>query len=1357
MRGIFTYIFILFLTIAFAGNAIEKPYVFKKLNNQDGLSYNTVHDIAQEESGIIWFATKQGLNKYDSYHIERYYKEDKVGIPSNFTTCLLITKNNRLFIGTDKGLIEYNRRFNKFNAILYNESPLPDITSLTETSNGVILIGTLQGIFAYHPSKGTVVKFVSLQNDFISSILEWQPNEFLVTSHSGVCVVTSDGLLLEYYNQSNTASLPTNIIVKAYKDRDGNCWIGTNNSGLFLFDKEHKLFKRIRLAESEMAETMVVHDIEEDLRGNIWISGEQGIFILNTKTHQAINIQHSLEKSEYNLNDNATYPLFRSKEDIMWIGTYFGGVNYTNLNNSKGFYNIYPGDGKNELPGKAINKLYKDSKGILWIATEDGGVCSFDPKTKNIFNNWKKGTDNALSSNNIHAICEDRDGNIWFGHFMTGIDIYNPSNGNFRNISIRPDIKYSITQNSVYSIIKDSKGKIWVGTRLGVYNYDYQKDELIPFKQDDLGENFIYNITEDRTGRMWFCTRHGGIAYYDKDSDVVVKIKEYDGISTNKIIASTEDSAGRIWFGTANGGVNIYHPASDSFEVLTMENGLPNNTVYGILETGNGEFWLSTNQGLSMYNPKTQKFRNYNVNDGLAQMQFNYGSYFKDDDGTFYFGHIYGLTYFNPSEVSDDAYKTQVIFTDFKISNETVLVSDEGILKKPINLTEKISLSYFQKAFTIDFVAINHISAGNNRFYYYLEGFDEDWNDMGNKTSATYTNLLPGKYTFWLKAENNDGFESANIKSLEIRIRPPFYLSVGAFVMYLMLLAGLVLFFRKITIEKEKEKAALGIERMERQKMRELNQQRLNFYTYISHEFKTPLSIIISTIDQILNESNLSKDLLSRFQRLNRSSKRLSFLFNQLMDFRKIETKHAKLVLQKGDIIEFLRETCLVFSPLFDQQRVNFEFKANRNEYEYWFDPDKIEKIIANLISNALKHTPIHGRISCEATIIDDVGAGEQKSLSICIKDSGKGISTEDQENLFTPFYVNYQKDEQKSGSGIGLTLVKSLVEYLHGTIVVKSKLNEGTKFRIQLPLDYKGVADVKLENSNESVSRILDVESIRDTVSEPVQLKPKVDNNNEFKLLVVEDTVDLAEVLFEHYSKSFKVSYAQNGKEALKIVKDEEPDIIISDVMMPEMNGIEFCKKIKSDEATSHIAVILLTAKTTHEDKIAGLEAGAEAYVRKPFDFKELDLVVRNFIEIRKKLKEKVVTGGEINFDKLKLQSKDKEFIEKVSKIINENIEDESLNVEGLSKLLGLSRTMVYLKLKKLINMSVSDYILSIRLKKAIELMTDLERNISDVAYEVGFSDPNYFSKVFKKMYKKTPSAYRKELFQKLNNPKQN
>lgn len=594
------YFFLLAFLFSFSGKANESRYVFKQLNNEDGLSYNSVQDIAQESSGIIWFATKQGLNKYDSYNIQKYYYEDSVGLPSNIIHCLLVTENNSLFVGCQKGLAVYDRKYDKFNPLTYEGTKLPDVKSLMECKSGIVLIGTIKGIYAYHPVQKSLIKFVSLQNANIRSLREVDNGDIMVATFSGIYIVNSDGVLLKYFNKQNTPTLPTDRITELYKDRKDNIWIGTYNNGLFLFTE--KGFKKISLSEKEATEGIVIRDITEDADGKLWIAGEHGIFIFDPSNQKTINIRSTLERSDNNLNDNATYCLFRSVENIMWIGSYFGGINYTNLSDQKGFNNIYPGDGENELRGKAVSRIYKSSKGILWIATEDGGVCKFNPETKTVIEYFQYKPENGLSSNNIHSICEDKYGRIWFGHYMTGIDIYNPTSRNFKNLSINPDEKFSIAGNSVYCIFKDADHRIWVGNREGVLLYNYETDQLEPFKTDEIGTNFIYNISEDRQGKMWFSTRHGGIICYNPLNDTLKFYNQLDDLSTDHIISSTEDQNGRIWFGTVDGGINIYHPKTDSFEIISMKEGLPNNTVYGILESGNGNMWISTNLGLAHYN-----------------------------------------------------------------------------------------------------------------------------------------------------------------------------------------------------------------------------------------------------------------------------------------------------------------------------------------------------------------------------------------------------------------------------------------------------------------------------------------------------------------------------------------------------------------------------------------------------------------------------------------------------------------------------------------------------------------------------------------------------------------------------------
>jgi signal transduction histidine kinase/CheY-like chemotaxis protein len=861
---------------------------------------------------------------------------------------------------------------------------------------------------------------------------------------------------------------------------------------------------------------------------------------------------------------------------------------------------------------------------------------------------------------------------------------------------------------------------------------------------------------EDPEGRIWISTRSNGIISYDPAKDTlryyVNGTSSARGLSSNQIIASMVDTRGYIWFGTMEGGANIYNPQKDSFEVLTSVHGLPNNTVYGILEDDNQFIWLSSNSGITRYDPGTGDMKNYSLEDGLSQMQFNYGSYFKDEEhGTLYFGSIGGLTYFDPEHIRGNQVPPSVIFTDFKLFNNSVRIGEKGLLSNHINYSDHIQLKYKQNVFSVDFVAINYASPGNNRFYYYLEGFESDWNDAGNRTSVTYTNLSPGAYTFHVRAKNNDGVESPGARSLQIRVLRPWWFSTLAMIIYGILMVTVILVSRRAIIIREKERSALSIEKMEKEKMRQMNQQRINFFTFISHEFKSPLSIIVASIEELSKTTNFNEEISKYFDRVRKSAKRLSFLIGQLMDFRKIETKHAQLALQKGDVIQFLRDTCLAFAPIFTRQEIMFRFSCNRESFVCWFDADKLEKIVTNLISNAIKYTPVDGTITCTTDILEPAAQENgSEMLEICISDTGKGMDAVELEWAFDPFHMDSEREARHSGTGVGLTLVKSLVEYLGGEIQASSDPGKGTSFKVTMPTDLSRASNIRLDNTRIHESREIDLDHIsyQADIQQPAE-KDEHDHGH-YYIMIVEDKLELAEVLINHFSKHYRVSYAKNGLEAMKLVKQDEPDLIITDIVMPGMGGLELCKKIKSAEDTSHIAVILLTGKVSPEDRMEGLKAGAEAYISKPFDFNELDLHVKHFLEIRDNLRKKLIVEHTLDLKDVNIHDRDKAFIENVTRIIKENIGNECFSVEDMAGQLGMSRTLVYLKHKKLLNMSTKEYLQLIRFQKAIELMKATDENISQIAYTVGFSDPNYFSRAFKKIYKVSPTEYKENLLKK-------
>lgn len=1319
-------------------NENNTPYIIQKLTNMQGLSYNCVKDVEQDSLGNMWIATEYGLNKYNSYSISTYFKEDNRGLPNNLILKLLYTSKNKLIVGTFNGMAIYDEKTDRFKPIKSQTNNFPNVNALIECTDGNVLVGSNSGLFLLEPNSESLTKISTLHNQRILDFASISKHHIWLASSDGIYVITPQGEIISHFNTERSPTLSSNIITALHKDRKGTIWVGSENKGLQRYNPKNNAFTDVKLLDTDLVEAKVVRDITEDTDGNIWVAGELGVFILDPEGNRKINVRHFLEESVHHLNDNATYCLYQSKENIMWVGTYFGGVNYTKLGSTQGFYNIYPGYRENNLRGKAVSALFQNKKGLLWIATEDGGVCKMNIKTKEIMAYYDQ-EHAGLSSNNIHAISEDKYGRIWLGHFMTGIDIYQPQSNSFYHLPLKENIKSGIQDNCVSSIIRDSKDQMWIGARGAVYRFNYATDKLEPFMPQVFKEKFVYHIFEDSHANIWFCIRYGGVIKYNMKTHEINYLDVSGGLPSNKIISGIETKDGHLWFGTADDGLISYNNNSHRIEVYTMDNGLPSNTVYGILEANDSSLWISTNNGLAQFNPQKLKFRTYGLNYDLAQLQFNYNSYFKDNQGTLYFGTINGLTYFSPEDIKPNLTSSKVFFNDFKLSNISVNIEEGGLLKQHINLSEEITLDYNHKAFTIDFGAINYHSAGDNAFFVKLDGFEKEWSSIGGKTSMSYTNLPSGNYIFMLKAKNNDGIESQNIKTLRIHIRPPFYLSIGAFFLYVLILFSIIIFYLRNQEEKVKNRSILQNEKLEKQRIKELNQQRLNFYTFISHEFKTPLSVINACTDQLKDFLKENEVTNKQIERIQRNSTRLNFLLNQLMDFRKIETKHAKLELRNGDIVVFMNDLFSAFTPLFDSYMINFKFVKNKEAYNYWFDADKIEKIMANLVSNAIRNTPKNGKVVCQLSIFDQTEEKHPR-VEIMISNTGKAISKEVAENMFVPFFT--KPGISGNGTGIGLTYIKSLIEYLHGRITCLQ--TDIPTFLIELPLHYHNLPNTELQTEIQRKVTPQTIDEVTTELKNTSNITSEKKNGVLPKLLIVEDTLDLAETLKEHYQNKFQVILAKNGEEALKRIDDEEPDIIISDVMMPKMDGIEFCKRIKKDPKTSHIALILLTAKNLQEDRMEGLAAGAEAYITKPFELKELDLRVHNFIEMRLGLSEKIIKDKYLDLGDSRFQDNDKKFITEVTQYITSHLDDESLNADKLSTELGMSKTLVYLKFKKLLNMTGTDFILKLRLEKAQDLILASSCSISEIAYSVGFSDPKYFSKVFKKNFQSTPSQYR-------------
>lgn len=1341
---------LLLLVVVFSvGKSFGKDvYSFHKITTKEGLSHSTIYSITQDYKGFIWIGSREGLNRYDSYGIVTYYSEpgNPETLNSNVITALLSTKDSSLYVGADGGLNLYDDERNNFRRIQFEGSSLGMIYQLYESQDRSIYICSARGLFKLSRQK-QITQIMSSAS--VIGISEFRKNIFWALTSTSIIMINEDGEVIRRYPRSGftgDADTPGEIFSCIFKDSEEQIWIGTQNNGLFNYvPKEDKFLPIVPKQMLNPTEANVIKTINEDAKGNIWLGTESGLFIYNKQKKRFNHYTQSFNNSAYTLSDKSIYAIYRSRENIMWIGTYFGGVNYVKANET-GFYEIRPDRRGQGLGGKAVSQIIKDENNRLWIATEDGGITVFE-KDANDFEYiiHDPNDPNSLSSNNIHALQDDSRGNIWIGGLLGGVSRFDIKTNKLHTYKHNPDDPTSILHNNVFSILRDSRGKLWIGTWAGVNVFDYEKNNFEKFEKDNFSGRFIYHILEDHEGNIWFCSRNSGLFFYDLQKDTVVHygIEEGNhGLSSASIISAFQDSKQRLWFGSLNGGLINWSYETQRFTAVTVNDGLPNNNIYGILEDDHGALWVSSNKGLAKYNPETKEIVSFDHSHGISNRQFNFRSYFKDD-GWMYFGSVNGLYYFHPDSISFNHLPANVHFTDFKLFNSSVETNEDGVLGAHIDETHQITLAYSQNVITFEFLAINYFSPASNKFSYYLEGFEEEWGAPDFQRTATYTNLSPDSYVFHVKAANNDGVWSPE-RSIRLIVKPPLWKSPWAIALYTVLCVALIFLARLYIVRRHMERMTLHLERIEKEKMRELNQHKLNFFTFISHEFKTPLTLIIASIDKFLNADKVSEDDVQEYHLIKKYAKKLHLLIEQLMEFRKVESEHATLDLSKGDIVSFLQDSFSAFIPLFNKKNIDYQIATNTQKCDILFDEDKVEKIVANLISNAVKHTPEFGKIEMAITISPSKQS-EAHLVQIRIADSGNGLSEGEADKIFSPFYQSPDNKLTASGSGVGLALVKSLIEFLNGKINLESIAGEGTSVTIELPCqaatnDSKAIGDVRAKGKKNSY--VVDEDLFFDEV-EIVDHAGEKEQSEQYDLMIVEDNNDLLKFLVNHFAGKYRIAYAKNGRDALDKIGKNMPDIVISDVMMPYIDGITLCEKIKSDLNTSHIPFILLSARSAVDHRLEGLDVGADAYIAKPFNLKELELLVKNMLDSRNCLKKHFLKHGNINdCDKI-VNNRDQHFINNLTDIVYQHLSDQEFNITTFTREAGVSRTLLHLKLKKLANLNASDFIKTIRLQKAAELLKE-GLTVSEVAFQVGFNDPNYFSRSFKKKFDVTPSEYR-------------
>lgn len=1341
-------VFLLSLIIMppFQVKANSQEFSFDIFSQENGLPNNLIQCIYQDSKGWMWIGTSQGLSRFDGYTFLNFLPNptDSASLQGNLVRVIKEDKNGNLLVGTENGgLNVFNREkeqfsnpFKNYSEFRYKEVSVNDIE---EDANGNMWLATDFNIFLIDKT-GNISP---VDAPIINSNQKFEGNyvrELQFDNRGKLWIGTNNGTYIydPVRNEMELLDLPfdgsqNKEIWEIYLDEEGLIWIGTYSSGLFLVDPQTKKTQKIELNPTiDRSET--VRSISKGIYGEYWIGTRGGLYKYSKIKGVTGFFRHD-EREPRSLSNNSVLSVFHDAKGETWIGTR-GGLNLL-AKSKQVFHNFGSLPGVNKyLNSSTIYAFWIDNKGEIWIGTEDGGINIYNPNTGTYeYLMARENNKNSISQNCIKAFLDDGNGNLWVGTFLGGVDIIDLQTRNIKHFKHDPDVPGSLSDNRVWDICMDNDGEIWVATSKGVDKFEKKTGTFKHFNQIN-GTEQVSWIECDSNNNLWI----GGldeIIVYNKNGETSKRFTEHSR-------GMFEDSKKTIWVATSDKGIAIYSPVNGAINYYSETDGLANNQALCILEDNDANLWISTTNGLSKFDTQNKYFQNFSNKDGLSNNQFCYGASYKTKSGDLLFGTVSGFNMFNPHEIISVDKDVPIVLTDFKILYKSVAISDDkkSVLKKSISETDQLILKYDQNVFTIEFAALNYVNSNKNLYTYILEGFNKEWNEPSTSRSATYTNLNPGDYTLRIKRFIPGIQNNSNELQLKITVLPPYWKTNWFLTIILLFIVLMIYVLVRFFINREKIKNQLVLERLNARKLHELDMMKLKFFTNISHEIRTPLTLILGPLDKIMNKDVPKEELNSNLQLIHRNAITLDKLINQLLDFRKLQTGNLKLNLTESDIVVFVQNTVNSFSDFAKEKQIKLKFTTLKKHLNAAFDPDKLEKIINNLLSNAFKFTEQGGTISVNFSLVfnsedDDFSNVEKENqfIEITVKDTGRGISANNVGKIFNRFFQSDNEDSN-SGAGIGLALVKELVNLHKGEIFVTSKPGKGTKFTIKLPYNSSlTYAEKKFDGTDESEETENKVRSFA--------LDDSKDKMDAKIMLIVEDNQDVRQFISGHFNTNYKIIEARNGEEGWNLALETIPDIIISDVLMPNVDGYELCKRIKNDERTSHIPFILLTALHSKEHEIKGLTTGADDYITKPFDLSVLEVKVENALTMQESLKEKYSGTVVLEPKNVIITSHDERFLHKAIEVIEANISDSELDIENFSQLVGVSRMQLYRKLHALTDMTVKEFIRHIRLKRATQLLLQDKLNISEVAYEVGFKDLSHFRKCFKREFGMSASDF--------------
>lgn len=1310
MKYICIYAFFFLFTATLSG----QNYSFKHLQVEDKLSHNSVICMLQDSKGFMWFGTKDGLNRYDGYNFKvfQHIPEDSSSIGSNFIRCLY-EFNDYLWVGTDTGLFKYDEKTESFSLIEATRNlPILDVESNNDGSLWFIAGGGLFKLTKNNDADARPEKYDQLYVNYITH------------NNKGEVYVASSDALYKYVPENNSfqkVDLDFNsgnsrvIITAIAVDGNNGVLIGTKSHGAFLYDlKNRNLSSLIPDGDKPL---FVRHFLK---KGNeLWIGGESGLYVYNNNTHA----YKSLKKNygdPYSLSDNAVYCLVLDKEQGVWIGTYFGGVNYY----PKPFTPVnryFPKVGENSISGNAVREIKKDGYGNLWIGTEDAGLNKLNLKTGN-FSSYSTGAGKGgLSHYNIHGLLA-RGNELWIGTFEHGLDIMDIPSGKI--IKHYGQGRGGLKSDFIFYIYESKAHDIYVLTSSGIHKYLPETDS---FKlMDGFPEMYHYTyLIEDHAGVLWAGTYWDGLYYYNpktrKKGFYRFEQKNKSSISCNEINGIFEDSRSRLWVTTEN-GLNVLEANGKGFKRYTKADGFPSNVTYAMLEDKEHKLWISSSNGLVQFDPENKGIKVFSKSNGLLSDQFNYCSAFQDTDGEMYFGSVKGLISLNPAAFTRNNFNPPLYITDIFINNKDVPVGKEDSpLQKSIIFSDAIVLDNHQSTFKLEFASLSFTSTEKTEYWYKMEGLNDNWLALGKNHEVNFTELPAGDYVFKVKALNNSGVWSKEYGVLAVTVLPPFYAGKIAYALYFIMLVIMGYFSLRYYHRYTRGKNNLRIRQLENDMEREIYQAKIEFFTNVAHEIRTPLTLIKSPLEKLLRQKYKSPEIPKNLGIMEKNTSRLLNLVNELLDFRKAEMKHIKLSFVEVNVSEVIAETHERFSQMIQDKDLSFEMNMPVEDVYAFADEEALRKVLSNLFGNAIKYS---------RNIVSVLLIADADSFEVIVKNDGQLIPPDFQKRIFEPFF-RMPADEQSTGTGIGLSLAHSLALLHNGMLYIDSNETQLNAFVLSLPIhqseEYKSL----------KASPVI-IENMAETGSETFNKQAPL-------ILVVEDNKELADFIFSELSEWYNVLVSKNGEEALKMIAKHEIKLVISDVMMPVKNGIELCKEIKKTEKTSHIPVILLTAKSALSAKIEGLESGADAYITKPFSIDYLLVQMANLIENRKNILGHFSSSPLAHLKSLASAGVDNTFLNRLDKVIEDNLKDQELSVDKIADYMNMSRSTLYRNIRELSNLSPNELINLSRLKKAAHLIKTTNMKVYEVAETVGYKSQTSFGRNFQKHFGMTPTEFEK------------